>query len=92
MARLLIKFIIYQSFDRTLKHGMVKSEIFRKSSLNFSFGQGTYLISGTAWPDLVKAILLQASIRLEIVIFNNNFAFCQAGFLKLLMISFCSMP
>ena len=76
MARLLIKFIIYQSFDRTLKHGMVKSEIFRKLSLNLSFGQGTYLISDTAWPNSAKAILLEESVRFEIVIFNNNFAFC----------------
>ena len=40
----------------------------------------------------MKAVLLQVSLRSEIIIFNSNFAFCQAGFLKPLMISFCRMP
>ena len=92
MALLLFKFIIYQSFERALKHGMVKLEIFRKSSLNFSFGQGSYLISDNAWRNSIKAVLLQISLIFGIVIFNNNFAFCLAGFLKSLVISFCSMP
>ena len=48
MARILFKFIIHPSYERALKHGMVKSTIFRKSSLNFSFGQGSYLISDFA--------------------------------------------
>ena len=92
MARILFKFIIYLSFERALKHGMVKSKIFRKSYLNFSFGQGSYLISDFAWSNSVKAVLLQISQRAAIVNFNINFAFCLADFLKPLMISFCSMP
>ena len=32
-------------YERALNHRMVKSKIFEKSSLNFSFGQGSYLIS-----------------------------------------------
>ena len=83
MAHILFKFIIYPSFERALKHGIVKSKVFRKSSLNFSYGQGIYLISGFAWPNSIKAVLL---------IFNNIFGFCLAGFLRLLMISFCGMP
>ena len=70
---------------------MVKSKIFGKSSLSFSFGQGSYLISDFAEPKSVKAVLLQVSLRSEIIIFNNNFVFCQASFLKLFMISFCNM-
>ena len=49
MAGILFKFIIYPPFERALKHMMVKSKIFRKSTLNFSLGQGSYLISDFAW-------------------------------------------
>ena len=52
MVRIFFKFIIYSSFDRTLKHEMMKSKIFRKPSLNLNFGQGSYLICG-ALRDLV---------------------------------------
>ena len=48
MTLILFKFIIHPSYERAVKHGMVKSTIFRKSSLNFSFGQGSYLISDFA--------------------------------------------
>ena len=48
MAGILFKFIIHLSYERALNHRMVKSEIFGKSSLNFSFGQGSYLISDFA--------------------------------------------
>ena len=48
MARILFKFIIHPSYERALKHWMVKSAIFRKPPLNFSFGQGNYLISDFA--------------------------------------------
>ena len=82
MACILFKFIIHPSYERALKHGMVKSTIFRKSSLNFSFGQGSYLISDFAYPNSVKALLLQVSQRSGIIIFNNNFVFCHADFLK----------
>ena len=92
MVRILCKFIIYPSFERALKHGMVKSKIFRKLSLNFSLGQGSYLISDFTWPNSIKAVSFQISLRFERVIFTNNFAFCMAGFLKPLMISFYSMP
>ena len=92
MTRILFKFIIHPSYERPVKHGMVKSTIFGKSSLNLSFGQGSYLISDFASPNPVTAVLPQISLRSEIVIFNNNFVFCLAGFLKSFMISFCSMP
>ena len=92
MARILFKFIIHPSYERVLKHRMVKSTIFRKLSLNFSFGQGSYVILDFAQPKSVKAVLLEVSLGSEIIIFNNNFVFCQAGFLKPFMISFCSMP
>ena len=92
IARILFKFIICLSFERVEKHRMVKSKIFGKLSLNFSFCQGSYLKSDFAWPNSVKVVLRQISIRFEIVIFNNSFTFCLAGFLKPLMISFCSMP
>ena len=59
-------------------------EIFRKSSLNFTFGQGSCLISDFNRPHSNKAAFLQISLRCEIVIFNNKFAFC-------VMSSFCSM-
>ena len=49
-------------------------------------------MSDFAYPNSVKAVLLQISLRSEIVIFNNNFVFCLAGFLKPFMISFSSMP
>ena len=91
MVRILFKFITYPSFERGLKHGMVKSKRFRKS-LNFSFGLGSCLISDFAWPNPVKAALLHISLRFKIVIFNCNFAIFLAGCLKPLMISFCSMP
>ena len=47
-SRILFKFIIHPSYERVWKNGMEKSTIFRKSSLNFSFGQGSYLISDFA--------------------------------------------
>ena len=80
----------HPSYEKALKHGMVKSIIFRKSSLNFSLGQGSYLISDFAYPNSVNALLIQVTQRSGIITFNNNFAFCQAGFLKSFMISFCS--
>ena len=92
MARMLFKFINLPSYERALTHRMVKSKIYGKSSLNFSFGQGSYLISDFAWLNSVKALFLEVSLRSEIMIFNNNFVFCQAGFLKPFMISFCNMP
>ena len=75
MARILFKFIIFLFFERALKQRMVKSKIFRKLSLNFSFGQDSYLISDFAWPNSIKTILLQISLRFEIVFFKSKFAF-----------------
>ena len=40
----------------------------------------------------LKPLLLQVSLRSGIIVFNNNLVFCQAGFLKPFVISFCSMP
>ena len=92
MTLMFFKFIIYPSCKRTLKNGKVKSQIFKKSSLNFTFGQGSCLISDFAGPTSNKAILLQISLRFDIGIFNNNFSFCVAEFLKPVMSLFCSMP
>ena len=92
VARILFKLIIYPSFERALKYGRMKSKIFSKSSLHFSFGQDSFLISESPWINSVKAVLLQIFLRFGIVIFSKNFAFCLTDFLKLLMISFCSMP
>ena len=92
MIRILFKFFIYLSCERALKNGRVKSTILTKSSMNFIFGQGSCLMSDFATPNLNKTILLQISLRFEIVIFNNNFALCVAGFLESRMSSFCSMP
>ena len=41
MACISFKFIIYPSFERVLQKGMIKSKIFRKLSLNFSFSHGS---------------------------------------------------
>ena len=65
--------------------------LFRKSSLNFTFGQGNCLTSHFARPNSNKTVLLQISLRFDIVIFNNNFAFFVAVFLEPVMSSFCSM-
>ena len=56
----------------------------RKSSLNFTFGQGSCLISDFARPNSNKAALVQVFLRFEIVIFNNNLVFCMKSY-------FCSM-
>ena len=48
-------------------------------------------ISDFARPNSNKAVLLQISLRFEVVIFNNNFIFYVAGFLDPVMSSFCSM-
>ena len=58
-----------------LKNGKVKSKIVRISSFNFTFGQGSCLVSDLARPDSNKAILVQVFLRFEIIIFNNNFVF-----------------
>ena len=84
MTRILFKFIIYPSCERALTNGRVKSKIVRKSSLNFTFGQGSYLISDFARPNSHKAVLVQVFLRFETVIFNNNFVFCMMSY-------FCSM-
>ena len=76
MACILFKFIIHPSYERALNYRMVKSTIFGKSSLNFNFGQGTYLTSDFAKPNSVKFVFLQVSLRSEIIIFKNNFVFC----------------
>ena len=73
MTRILFKFIIYQSCERALKKGRVKSKIVRKSSLNFTFGQGRYLISDVARPNSNKAILVQIFLRFEIVTLTMYF-------------------
>ena len=92
MGCILFKFITRPSYKRALKQEIVKLKIFRKSSSNFRFGQGSYLISDFAYPNSVKAVSIQIPLRSEIVMFNNNFVFCLAGFLKPFMISLCSMP
>ena len=59
MTRLLFVFVIYLSCEKTLKNGRVKLKIFRKSSLNFTFGQGSCRISDFARPNLGKTVFGQ---------------------------------
>ena len=82
MTLILFKFIIYSSCERALNNGRVKPQTFRKSSLNFTFGQGSCLTSDFARPNSNKALLLQISLRFDIGIFNNNVAFCLAELLE----------
>ena len=91
MTLVLFKFTIYPSCERALKNRCVKSKIFRQSSLNFFFGQGSCLISDSNRPNSNKAVLLQISLRFEIAIFNNNFASYVAGFLESVIGSTCCM-
>ena len=92
MTRVLFKFIIYPSCERALKNGRVKSKVFRKSSLKFTFGQGICcLISDFANTNSDKVVLVQIFLRFEIVILNKNFAFCVAGFQERVISSFCSI-
>ena len=51
MTRIL--FITYPSCETALKNGRVRSKIVRKSSLNFTFGQGSCLISDFARPNSI---------------------------------------
>ena len=92
MNHILFQFIIYPSCERSLNNGRVKLKMFRKSSLNFTFDQGSCLTSDLARQNSNKAVLLQISLRFDIGIFNNNFVFCVAVFLEPVMSSFCSMP
>ena len=73
MALILFKFIIYQSCERALNNGRVKLQIFRKLSLNFTFGQISCIISDFVRPNSSKTVFLQISLRFNIGIFNNNF-------------------
>ena len=57
------KFIIYPSYERALKNGRVKSKIVEKSSLNFTFGQGSCFISDFARQNSNKAVLVQVFLR-----------------------------
>ena len=82
MTLILFKFIIYPSCERALNNWRVKSQTFRKSPLNVTFGQGSCLTSDFARPNSGKALLLQISLRLDIGIFNNNVAFCVAELLE----------
>ena len=91
MIRKLFKFIIYLSCERALKNGRVSSKIFGKSSLNFTFGQGSCLILQFARPNSNKAVLVKVFLRFDIFIFDNNFAICLLSFLEPLISSICSM-
>ena len=86
---MLFTFIIYPSREKALKNGRLKSKIFRKSYLNFTFGQGSCLISDFSRLKPSKAALLQISLRFDIY---KNFAFFVAGLLESVMSSCCSMP
>ena len=84
MTRILLKFIVYlpilwkglEEWDGEIKSG--------KSSLSFTFGQGSCLISDFGRSNSSKAVLIQVFLRFKIAIFNNNFMFSM-------MSSFCSM-
>ena len=52
--------------------------------MNFTFGQGSCLISDLASLHSNKAVMIQVFLRFEIVIFNKNIVFCM-------MSSFCSI-
>ena len=84
MTRIFFKFNIYAFCERVLKNRQVKAKIVRKLSLNFTFGQSSCLISDFARANSSKDVLVQIFLRLDTVIFNNNFVFCM-------MSSFCSM-
>ena len=63
MTCILFQFVIYPSCERALKNGRVKSEIVRKLSLNFTFGQGCCLTSDFARTSSKKAALVQGFLR-----------------------------
>ena len=81
MTRILFKFIVYPSLERVLKTGRVESKTLRQSSLNYPFGKGACPILDFTTPKTSRPVLLQISLRFQVVIFNNNFGFCVAGFL-----------
>ena len=68
-------FVIYPSSEKILSNGRVKSQIFKKSSLNFNFGQGSCLTLDFARPNSNKAVFFQFYLRFDIGIFYNNFHF-----------------
>ena len=74
MTRILFKFFLFTHLVKGLEErdGEIKN---RKSSLNFTFGQGSYLISDFARPNSYKAVLAQVFLIFEIVIFNSKFVF-----------------
>ena len=53
----------------------------RKSSLKFTIGQDSCLISDFATPSSNKAVLVKIFLRFEMSIFNNNCVFCMMSFL-----------
>ena len=90
MSLILFKFFIHPSCERALNNGRVKSKIFRKSSLNFTFGRAAVSYH-FARLNSNKTVLLQISMRFDTDIFNSNFAFCVVEFMEPMMTSFCSM-
>ena len=92
MTRILFKFIVYPSLERVLKTGRVESKTSRQSSLNYPFGKRGCPILDFTTPKSNGPVLLQISLRFQVVIFNNSFGFCVAGLLELGMSSFCSIP
>ena len=50
ITRISFRFTIYPSCERALNNGRVKWKVVWKSSLNFTFGQGSWLISDFATP------------------------------------------
>ena len=92
MTRILFKFIVYPSLERVLKTGRVESKTSRQSSLNYPFGKRGCPILDFTTPKSNRPVLLQISLRFQVVIFNNSFGFCVAGLLELGMSSFCSIP
>ena len=79
-------------YESALNNGKVKSQIFRKASLNFTFGQISCLTSDFVRPNSSKTVFFQISERFNKGIFNNNFAFCATDFLEPVRSSFCSTP
>ena len=70
MTRILLKFFIYPSCETALKNGTVISKIVRKSSLNFTFDQGSGLISEFLRSNSNNAVLVRNNNLITIWYFS----------------------
>ena len=70
MTRILLKFFIYPSCETALKNGTVISKIVRKLSLNFTFDQGSGLISEFLRSNSNNAVLVRNNNLITIWYFS----------------------